>query len=419
MNDYFARQRLLLLPEVGRMIPNLKILFVGVGAVGNEGAKDLVLQGLRYITLVDFDFVEDSNLSRTVLFRKEDIGKSKALAAAARLLEMALADNPHIVGLHGNIMTDFGKGLFLDHDIVISCVDTLECRAFISDWCVRTNTPFFELGAEGFNVNIAFYAPADGYQQVSDGKVIDKLPSSDGLFPKPLHPLTVCLREEIGQGDFDGQRNSCFGFKVKDETLAKIPTIQSSSALAASLLSVELIKYLSGMDTIRNKVLYYYGLRHETLCCSYTPSKDCTIHQEHIPICTLEVMSEDTMGDILSKIRRRWGGEPHMQVPPFVSSGHCAGCGKEIQVNKRASDIYDEERWCDECRARYEDFAQHQDYACQWDRTPAEFTMFTEQRFLQMRPQDIGVPQDDIMKVSIAKDDCIEQLLVRLKLALG
>lgn len=419
MNDYFARQRLLLLPEVGRMIPNLKILIVGVGAVGNEVAKDLVLQGLRYITLVDFDFVEDSNLSRTVLFRKEDIGKSKALAAAARLLEMALADNPHIVGLHGNIMTDFGKGLFLDHDIVISCVDTLECRAFISDWCVRTNTPFFELGAEGFNVNIAFYAPADGYQQVSDGKVIDKLPSSDGLFPKPLHPLTVCLREEIGQGDFDGQRNSCFGFKVKDETLAKIPTIQSSSALAASLLSVELIKYLSGMDTIRNKVLYYYGLRHQTLCCSYTPSKDCTIHQERIPICTLEVTPEDTMGDILSKIQQQWGGEPLMQVPPFVFSGHCAGCGKEIQVNKHVSEIYDDERWCDECRSRYEDYVQHQDYACQWDHTPAEFTMFTEPRFLQLRPQDIGIPQDDIMKLSIAKDDCIEQLFVRLKPALG
>lgn len=415
MNDYFARQNLLLPPEVGRMIPKTKVLVPGTGAVGNEVSKNLVLMGFQ-VTNVDFDYVEDSNLSRTVLFRKEDIRKPKALVATERLKEMALTDNPQITGLHGNLMTDFGKGrLFMDHDIVISCVDTMQCRAFISDWCVRTGTPFFEVGAEGLDVNVTFYAPPEGYQQISDGKIIEKLPSSDGFFPKPLNKFTVCLREEIGQGYFDGQRNSCSGFKMKDTSLQKIPTIQTSSAMAAAIVSTELIKYLSGKDTLRNKVLFYYGLHHETLCCSYTPNENCLIHKENIPIRTLEIKPTDTMGDILSKIRDQWGGEPLMHVPSFVFSGHCACCGKKMKINNRSSEIYDDERWCDECRSRYDDYVMRQDYASQWDRTPVEFTLFTEERFLKMHPQEIGIPQDDIVKVVIAGNDRMEQLFVRLK----
>lgn len=414
MNDYFARQNLLLPPMVSKMIPNLSFLVLGAGAVGVEVLKNLVLKGVRKITVVDFDHVEASNLSRTVLYRKKDIGKPKALVAAERLKEMSLSDNPQIVGLHGNLMTDFGKGLFMDHNIVICCVDTIQCRAYISDWCVRTNTPFFEVGAEGFNVNVSFYAPADGYQQVSDGKVIEKLPSSDGFFPKPLNKFTVCLREEIGQGDFDSQRNSCSGFKVKDSSLAKIPTIQTSSAMAAALVSTELIKYLCGTDTLRNKVLFYYGLRHETLCCSYLPNKDCIIHHENIPIYTLEVTPADTMGNILAKIRDRWGGNPSIQVPSFVFSGHCASCGKEMQINKFESEIYEDERWCDDCRSCYDDYSSRVQYDNQWDRTPSVIESSTEERFLQMRPQDIRIPQNDIVKVTLAKDGHFEKIFLRL-----
>lgn len=416
MNKYFARQDLFLLPEVGRMIKNLRVLVVGAGAAGNEVLKNLVLMGFRNLTIVDFDHIEDSNLSRTVLFITEDIGKSKAIVAAGRLKEMALAENPHIEGLHGNLMTDFGKGkLFMEHDIVISCVDTQQCRAFISDWCVRTNTPFFEIGFEGHTVNITFFAPEDGYEQISDGKMIDKLPSSDGLFPKPLGKFTVCLREEIGQGSFDGQRNSCSGFKMADTELAKIPTIQSASAMAGALVCTELIKYLSGKDTLRNKILYYYGLTHKTLCCSYQLNEECTIHRENIPILELAVNPDDTIGEILDKISEKWKADPLMQVPSFVFSGHCACCGKNMEINKREEDMYDDERWCDECRSRYEDYSIRLDHPNQWDRTPHEITPTSDENVLKMRPQEIGIPIDDIVKVTLTEDGNYSQAYIWLR----
>jgi adenylyltransferase/sulfurtransferase len=415
MNDYFARQKLLLRPEVGKMILCVRLLVVGAGAGGNELLKNLVLMGFRNITIVDFDYVEDSNLSRTVLFRKEDIGKSKAKVAAERLNQMALAEDPHIVGLHGNLMTDFGKGnLFMNHDIVISCVDTKKCRAFISDWCVRTNTPFFEMGFEGYTTNVTFFAPEDSYEQISDGKFVDKLPTSDGFFPKIKNRLTVCLREEFGQGDFDNKRNSCSGFKMADTSLEKIPTIQSAAAMAGTLIVTELVKYLSGKDTLRNKILYYYGLTHETICCSYKPSSKCTIHQEQIPIHTLEVSKQDTIGTILTKISKQFGAFPLLQVPFFVFSGHCASCGKKMTINKLEAEMFDDERWCADCRSQFEDYHIHLEFPNQWDQTPTEISLNSDESILQMRFCDIGVPYDDILKVTLINEENFSIIYLRL-----
>lgn len=413
--DYFARQNMVLPHETGNMIKNIRILIIGMGAAGNAVAENLVLMGFCNITNIDFDVVEDSNLSRTALFRKSDIGKSKALVAAERLKEMALAEQPYIVGLHGNLMTDFGKGLFMRHDIVISCVDTQQCRAFISDWCVRTKRPFFEVGFEGFNVNVTFFAPDDGYEQLSDGKLIDRLPTDDGLFPKVLNDFKICLREEIGQGRFDNHRNSCSGFKIHDENLVKIPTIQTASTMAGALVATELVKYLSGQDTLRNKILYYYGLRHEAACYSYKPDPKCLIHQEHLPIETLCVTSDDTLRDILLQMHHRWQARPLIQIPPFVFSGRCACCGREMKIGKRASEMYDDERWCDDCRKRHTDYAQHLTYPNQWRQTPTELSLASHTEWLQLKPCDIGIPDDDILLVTLVSNDHYRRLYVRLK----
>jgi len=143
--------------ETNEKIKSTSILVVGVGAGGNELLKNLILMGFGHFTIIDFDFIEDSNLSRTTLFRKSDIGKSKAVTAAERLLEYSLHECPVINGIHGNIMQDIGPGIFLNHDIVVCCVDTFQARAYINDWCVRLKKPFFEMGFEKMNVDICFF----------------------------------------------------------------------------------------------------------------------------------------------------------------------------------------------------------------------------------------------------------------------
>ncbi len=64
-------------------VRNATVLVVGAGAIGNEVLKNLALMGIGNLLIADFDTIEDSNLSRSVLFRGSDHGKRKVDAAAA------------------------------------------------------------------------------------------------------------------------------------------------------------------------------------------------------------------------------------------------------------------------------------------------------------------------------------------------
>lgn len=53
-------------------VKNAKVLVAGAGALGNEVIKNLALFGIGHIFVVDFDKIEISNLTRSVLFREDD-----------------------------------------------------------------------------------------------------------------------------------------------------------------------------------------------------------------------------------------------------------------------------------------------------------------------------------------------------------
>jgi adenylyltransferase/sulfurtransferase len=52
-------------------ISSAKVMVIGVGATGNEVVKNLVLSGVGTVYIIDFDFIEASNLNRCVLFNRK------------------------------------------------------------------------------------------------------------------------------------------------------------------------------------------------------------------------------------------------------------------------------------------------------------------------------------------------------------
>ena len=83
------------------ILKNAKVLVIGCGALGNEIVKNLAMVGIGNIFVVDMDSIEISNLTRSILFRKEDLGKSKARTICRRVKE--INDEIKVKYLNGNV----------------------------------------------------------------------------------------------------------------------------------------------------------------------------------------------------------------------------------------------------------------------------------------------------------------------------
>src|SRR6478609_2229978 len=156
---YFDRQKLISWWDQERLAA-AKVMVVGAGALGNETVKNLLLLGFRNLFICDFDHIETSNLSRTVLFGPDDVGKSKAHTAAQRARELCLSPGHRIASFHGDITSQLGLGLFQSFDIVLGCVDNVEARRFINRVCRYLGKPWIDSGINVLAGHVSFYSPS-------------------------------------------------------------------------------------------------------------------------------------------------------------------------------------------------------------------------------------------------------------------
>ena len=119
-----------------------KVLVIGAGALGNEIVKNLALLGVGNILIADLDRIENSNLSRSVLYRAHDNGAFKAEVAARSAKEIYSDLNVHF--FHGNVVYDLGLGVFRWADVVMGGLDNREARLSINRNCWRVGRPWID-----------------------------------------------------------------------------------------------------------------------------------------------------------------------------------------------------------------------------------------------------------------------------------
>jgi adenylyltransferase/sulfurtransferase len=114
-------------------------LVVGVGGLGCPAAQYLAAAGIGRIGLLDDDIVDRSNLQRQILFTVDDLGRSKAEAAAARLAPQ----NPDVelVPIVERLAASNAERLVDGWNLVIDGSDNFATRYVVNDACVLAGVP--------------------------------------------------------------------------------------------------------------------------------------------------------------------------------------------------------------------------------------------------------------------------------------
>ena len=159
MNERYSRQ--ILFPSIGKegqeKIRSKHVLMIGAGALGSGNAEMLTRAGIGKLTIIDRDYVEESNLQRQQLYTEQDVADKmpKAAAAAKRLREINSEVNIH------PIVTDATPELLVDLlddvDLIIDATDNFETRMMINDLSQKYRIPWIYgacVGSYGMSLTI-------------------------------------------------------------------------------------------------------------------------------------------------------------------------------------------------------------------------------------------------------------------------
>ena len=272
-----------------------KVLVVGAGAIGNEVLKNLALLGVGRIWVIDLDEIEDSNLTRSVLFRHEDCGKSKAIAAAEEVVNI----NPDvkITPIHGNVITDIGLGLFREVDVVIGALDNREARLWVNRSCWKVGTPWIDGGIQEISGVAKVFVPPDG----------------------------ACYECAMTENDYRliNLRYSCPLLKREDLMAGKVPTAPTIASMIGGLQVQEALKLIHGLPVDEGQALVWNGQANNFYKTAYQRKEDCLSHDTYGEPIELPLSAAAATADELFAVAAAHFGIPTRSVsegsPPHLT----------------------------------------------------------------------------------------------------
>ena len=352
----FSRFKLIEWWEQDRL-SQAKVLVIGAGALGNEIVKNLALLGVGNVLIADFDTIESSNLSRSVLFREEDCGQSKAEVAARRAVE--IYPEQSIAAFHGNVVYDLGLGVYRWADVILGGLDNREARVAINRAAARTGKVWID-GA------------------------IERLQGVARVFDPACGPCYECTMNEIDWKMLDARR-SC-ALLTRDEMQdGKVPTTPTTSSIIAGVQCQEAVKMIHGMDVLSGRGYVFDGVSHQSYVVTYSQKEECPAHDPYNPIESLSAsVNAMRVGDFLERVRGDLGRDAVIETNhDLLASLTCANCQKEEELYASLGQVSERQGRCPRC-------GEH--------RSPNVYHTIDGQRSLTDRTlSEIGVPRWDIL----------------------
>jgi molybdopterin/thiamine biosynthesis adenylyltransferase len=338
-----------------------KVLVVGAGALGNEILKNLALLGVGNVLVVDLDTVENSNLSRSVLYRAKDNGTPKAVAAARAAKDIYPDLKAH--ARVANAVYDLGLGAYRWADVVMGGLDNREARLSINRACQKLGKTWIDGAIEQIQGTARVFAPEG--------------------------PCYECTMSEA-DWRLLAMRRSCNLLSRAEMAGGKTPTTPTISSIVAGVQSQEAVKLLHGLPTIAGKGWVFDGFGTDAYTVEFQRKDDCLSHDPLDEVIELEGGAADlTLSDLLAEARRHLGPEAELELARDVLHKLvCPSCRREEEMFVSLGKVSGDAAWCPACRRDGTDVRRE---------VVTFYKVRGDESFLGRSAADVGVPPFDVL----------------------
>lgn len=152
--------------EKYKKIINSHIVLVGVGGVGGATLECFARFGIKKITIIDFDTIDETNLNRQIISTVDNIGKYKVDVAKQR----ALSINPDCdITIYNMFIEKENLHIISDlsPDFVVDAIDSVKSKLDLIEYCKENDIKIISAMGTGNRFSI-------------DGFVIDTVENTAG-----------------------------------------------------------------------------------------------------------------------------------------------------------------------------------------------------------------------------------------------
>lgn len=360
-------------------VRNAKVLVVGAGALGNEVIKNLTLFGVGTIFVCDFDRIELSNLTRSVLFREKDAYEHsyKAEVAAKRAMEI----NPQIkvIPIVGNLFSEVGLGTYKDVDVVIGCLDSRIARYLLNRLCMRVGKTWIDGSIENMTGVVKVYSPGIN-----------------------------CYECNLSREEFNNimLRTGCADVVRAQTSAGRVATTPISASIVGAMQAQEAMKIIHTSDgeptpfkTLSGKMWRFEGMTNTINMYKYSSWKNnCPAHERWTEIIQCDELSaEMKVKEVLEKLKKILNVsvvEINMRNNKFIDKIISDRPEKEFVLHIPESKLEDTIQSNEELRKLSYRTIFHK---CFYENIDERFP------YMELSLIEIGIPRYDIIQVSTDK----------------
>lgn len=358
-DDRFTRLRSIAWWDQSKLAKT-RALVIGAGALGNEIVKNLALVGVGRIVIIDRDTIELSNLSRSILFRENDLRKKKSDVAA----EFARQIYPQIQAhsLPFNLLADIGAGVFRWADVIIAGLDNREARLHINRIAWKLGKTWIDGAIEQIQGLVRIFSP-------------------DSEQKNPCYECTLTERD----WQLLAQRRSCALLSREQMQTGHTPTTPTIASIVAGVEVQEGLKQLHGIESFAGRCWQFQGLTGESFFIDYQRNPNCASHERFDEVIELQTTSEEiTVGQLLNHARELLGKDATLDLGIDIVTVFVCSCGRSEKIFRPLTSLTEQDARC----------------TCA-DRKPREAKIIHrisgDESFLDRSLKSLGLPPFDII----------------------